>query len=155
MMEGIGGVGERCGCIAIREEGFVSLALKLKNEDVLSIPFLLVSYRFELYKLPTYPIIRLYLELSDRPEKDPIKAEALFFLEKDKEMLDALSIQSLLNLHFFNEENKYVSSKEIPFFVSQRDILKEARKDAEDFLSSLLKPNINHALKDFYSSFPL
>ncbi|MEW6482277.1 MAG: hypothetical protein AB1397_04665 [bacterium] len=70
-------------------------------------------------------------------------------------MLDRLSTQPLLNLHFYNEENKYVSSKEIPFFVSQRDILKEARKDAEDFLSSLSKPDIDQARRDFYSSFPL
>ncbi|MEW6007932.1 MAG: hypothetical protein AB1595_07315 [bacterium] len=154
-MDGMGSIRERCGCIAIREGNFVSLALKLKNEDVLSIPFFSIVYRFELYKLPTYPIIRLYLELSDRAEKDPIKAEALFFLEKDKAMLDVLSNQPLLNLHFYNEENKYVSSKEIPFYLSQRDILMDVIKDAGNFLSSISKPDIAQALKDFYSSFPL
>jgi hypothetical protein len=150
-----GSISERCGCIVIKEGGLVSLSMKLSNEDIPSIPSLSILYRFEIYKLPTYPLIRLYLELFDNPERDPIKGEVLFDVENDKEMLNLLCNQPLLNIHFFNEENKYTSSKEISFFFSQRDMLTNIINEANNFLSSISKPDIALALKDFYLSFPL
>jgi|GEM_PF-6177179 len=150
-----GSITGRCGCIAIKEKGHVSLSMKLSNDDIPSIPSFSILYRFEIYKLPTYPLIRLYLELFDNPERDPIKGEVLFDVENDREMLNLLCNQPLLNIHFFNEENKYISSKEIPFFLSQRDILTNVINDATNFLSPISKKDIALALKDFYLSFPL
>ncbi len=141
----------RSGCIITKE----GLSMKLKDEDISNIPSFSFIYRFEFYKLPAYPLIRLYFEIFDFSEKDPLKGEVLFDIEKDRDILQKLSLQPLLTFHFFNEKNKYISSKEIPFYSVQRDILENLIDEAQNYLSLVPSKDIDQALTDFFSSFSL
>jgi hypothetical protein len=156
-MEELGSIKNlRCGCVIIKEGNIISLGMSIKDSDA-DIPSFSVMYRFEFYPLASYPLIRLYLELFSPKHKDPLKSEALFDVAKDKVFISILARQPSLNLHFFNPQGLYISSKEIPFFPSQREILEEVIKEAETQLSFIPESqrNIDISLMDFYASYPL
>lgn len=154
-MEKLGSIKNlRCGCVIIKEGNLISLGMNVEDVDI---PSLAVLYRFEFYPLPSYPLIRLYLELFDPLHKDPLKAECLFNVAEDKELIACLVKQPSLNLHFFNPKGEYISSKEIPFFPSQREILEEVIEQAESHLSFIPEKerSVDIALSDFYASYPI
>ena len=156
-MEELGSIKSlRCGCVIIKEGNIISLGMNLKDEEA-NIPSFSVLYRFEFYPLASYHLIRLYLELFCPLHKDPLKAEGLFDVARDKDFLSILARQPSLNLHFFNSQGVYISSKEIPFFPSQREILEEVIKQSQTHLSFISESqrNIDISLRDFYASYPI
>lgn len=109
-------------CSALIVNAIASVIVKAPSDEVASfrgaIP---VLYRYELGRFEEGAVIRLYLEIKDRPAS-PYSMETFLnpAADHDLELLRQLISQAVLDIHFFDMAVNYVFSKRLRHRKLQR-----------------------------------
>jgi len=126
-------------CSILVVNGLAAVIVKLDSQDIESFrgpcP---VLYRYELGRYPTGAIIRLYLEIRDKPGS-PYRMET--FLNPgqgaDLDLLTLLTEQAVLDLHFFDLGVEYIFSKRLRHRELNRRELTQLVAMAMDWLETI------------------
>lgn len=114
--------------------GMAAVIVKTTKADAQSAhrPGVPVAFRSELGLYPTAAVVRLALEIHDRPD-DPLKLDTFLDPAKslDYKLLRRLTSQDTLDLHIFDEQISYQYTKRIPF----REL---PRRELSDLLDAAL-----------------
>ena len=126
------------GCLAAESDLGVVHVCHASDQDIEGFANKPVISQWQLIKMPTAPVIRLELEILDRPD-NPYRFESFLNIdEKDQaNVLAQLANQDQLYMAFYGDDLNYRFTKAIPNDKHQWQQIDELTTEAIDYLYSI------------------
>ena len=133
------------GCLAVETNNGIVHICHASDSDIEGFRDKPVRSQWQLIKMPTAPLIRLQLDVMDRPE-NPNRFESFLNVAADDQaqVLAELANQKELHLAFYGDDLGYRYTKTIPHSEQQWQQLDELVGMANDY-----RNKIPHERRDF------
>jgi len=146
------------GCFAARHGDTIAFVTHASEADIESFHGTQVLYGWELYQLPSAPVIRLRLLILDDPDH-PFLVETFLNVgdEEQREYLESLASQRMLPFDFFGEDFTYRYTKELNHPSRMRRNLAALIRQAAHYWDTLpaSERDFDRAKAEFQRQFPL
>ena len=146
------------GCFAARRGDTIAFVTHANETDIQSIQRQPALYGWELYRLPTAPVIRLRLLILDDPDH-PFLLETFLNVgdEEQREYLERLTAQRVLPFDLFGEDFTYRYTKELAHPSRMRRDLAALVRQATHYWDTLPASDrdFDRANAEFQRRFPL
>ena len=145
------------GCLAVETEIGVVHICHAADADIKGFTNAPVQYQWQLIKMPTAPLIRLEVEILDRPAS-PYRFESFLnpAAEDQAEVLAQLANQGQLYLSFYGDDLSHRFTKIVCHDEQQWQWLDELMFEAADYLKQIPpdQHDFDRAKAEFMRSFP-
>ncbi len=146
------------GCFAVQRGEVIAFVTQASEADIVSFQGKPVLYRWELYRLPTAPVLRLHVAILDRPDA-PFLLETFLNVgdEEQRGYVERLALQPALSFDFFGEDFSYRYTKQLEHPFPMRRDLAELARLAQAYWDALpvSERDFDRAKAEFQRRFPL